>query len=52
MAGYLAIATNQTGVLRGLSATFIYGGTLLVLSIWMSGGVRQFKEKYLPLLSE
>jgi O-antigen/teichoic acid export membrane protein len=52
MAAYLAMPTNQTGILRGLSATLIYGGTLLALSIWMSGGVRQFKEKYLPLLSQ
>jgi O-antigen/teichoic acid export membrane protein len=52
MAAYLATPTNQSGILRGLSATLIYGGTLVALSIWMSGGVRQFKEKYLPLLSE
>ena len=52
MAVYLAVPTNQAGIWRGVSATFIYGGTLLALSIWVSGGPRQFKEKYLVLLSQ
>jgi hypothetical protein len=52
MAAYLAMTTNQTGILRGVSATLIYGGTLLALSIVVSGGPRRFKEKYLVLQSE
>jgi O-antigen/teichoic acid export membrane protein len=52
MAAYLALLANQAGVLRGITATLIYIGTLLFLSIWVSGGPRQFKEKYLVLLSQ
>lgn len=52
MAAYLALPTNQTGVLRGVSATLIYVGALLALSVWVSGGPRRFKEKYLVLLSQ
>jgi O-antigen/teichoic acid export membrane protein len=52
MAAYLAVATNQAGMLRSISATLIYTVTLLVLSIWISGGPRRFKEKYLILLSQ
>ncbi len=52
MAVFLAVPTNQTGWLRGISATLIYIGALLALSIWVSGGPRQFKEKYLVLLSQ
>jgi O-antigen/teichoic acid export membrane protein len=52
MAVFLAVPTNQTGWLRGISATLIYIGTLLFLSIWVSGGPRRFKEKYLVLLSQ
>jgi hypothetical protein len=39
-------------LLRGISATAIYSAALIVLSIWASGGLRQFKEKYLFLLTE
>ena len=52
MAAYLAMSTNQTGPLRGVLATLIYGGILLVLTVGASGGPRRFKEKYLVLLSE
>lgn len=52
MAAYLAMSTNQAGLLRGVSATLIYGGALLVLTIRASGGTRGFKEKYLVLLSQ
>jgi hypothetical protein len=52
MAAYLAVPTNQPAILRGLSATLIYAGTLLVLSVWVSGGVRRFREKYSVLLSD
>jgi O-antigen/teichoic acid export membrane protein len=52
MAAYLAVSTNQTGMVRGVLATLIYGGALLVLTVGASGGPRRFKEKYLVLLSE
>ncbi|MCU1242685.1 MAG: hypothetical protein JWO71_3411 [Candidatus Acidoferrum typicum] len=52
MAAYLAVPTNQAGWVRGISAALIYVGALLALSIWKSGGPRQFKEKYLVLLSQ
>jgi O-antigen/teichoic acid export membrane protein len=52
MATYLVLPSGRFGLLTGISATAIYSGALLVLSIWVSGGVRQFKEKYLVLLSE
>jgi len=52
MGAYLAMSTNQTGMVRGVLATLIYCGTLLVLTVGASGGPRRFKEKYLVLLSE
>ena len=52
MSAYLAMSTNQTGPLRGVLATLIYGGALLVLTIRASGGPRGFKEKYIVLLSQ
>ena len=52
MAAYLAVPTNQAGVLRGISAILIYGVALLALNIWVSGGPRRFREKYLVLLSQ
>jgi O-antigen/teichoic acid export membrane protein len=52
MAAYLAIPTNLAGVLRGVSASLIYGLALLVLAIFASGGLREFKNKYLPVSSE
>jgi O-antigen/teichoic acid export membrane protein len=52
MAGYLASPSARFGFLTGISAAAIYSGALLLLSIWVSGGVRQFKQKYLVLLSE
>jgi O-antigen/teichoic acid export membrane protein len=52
MAAYLAVPTNQAVWLRGISATLIYIGALLALSIWVSGGPRRFKEKYLVPLSQ
>jgi hypothetical protein len=43
---------TQSGILKGILATLIYGGTLLALNIWVSGGPRRFKDKYLVLISE
>jgi hypothetical protein len=37
-------------ILTGFSATLVYLAVLVVLAVWASGGVRQFKEKYLVLL--
>jgi O-antigen/teichoic acid export membrane protein len=51
MAGYLALATGRAGILTGVAATLIYAGALLALAIRASGGLREFKIKYLPLLS-
>ena len=53
MALYLALPpVGQIGLLTGASATVIYGAALFGLAVWASGGLRQFKEKYRPLLSE
>ena len=51
MAAYLAAPTGRAGLVTGVSATLIYSGALLALAIWASGGIRQFKDKFLPLLS-
>jgi len=51
MAAYLARSSGRTNVLTGLSATFIYAVVLLAFAIWASGGLRKFKDKYLPVLS-
>jgi O-antigen/teichoic acid export membrane protein len=52
MAAYLAIPSNQPGMARGVEATLIYSATLLALTVWVAGGPRRFKEKYLVLSSE
>jgi O-antigen/teichoic acid export membrane protein len=52
MVAYLALPSSRFGLLTGISATAIYAGALLVLTIWVSGGLRQFKQKYLILLSD
>jgi len=52
MTAYLAMPSNQAPLWRGVSATVIYGGALLALTIWRSGGPRRFKERYLVPLSE
>jgi O-antigen/teichoic acid export membrane protein len=49
MVTYLALTSGHLGPITAISATAIYAGTLLVVSIWVSGGVREFKEKYLVL---
>jgi O-antigen/teichoic acid export membrane protein len=52
MAAYLAVPAGRPGFLAGISATLIYGAALLAVAIWASGGFRQFKDKYRPLLPE
>lgn len=52
MAVYLAWPEGRSGLLIGVSATLIYGAALFGLAVWASGGLRQFREKYRPLLSE
>jgi len=52
MAAYFAVATNLEAVLRGVSATLIYGAALFALAILAPGRPRQFKNKYLLLGSE
>lgn len=51
MAVYLVLPKGRAGFSIGVTATLIYAGALLALAIWMAGGLRQFKDKYLPLLS-
>jgi len=51
MVAYLLVAAGG-GSLRGVSATLIYAAVLLALIIRASGGLRQFKDKYLLLWSE
>jgi O-antigen/teichoic acid export membrane protein len=52
MAAYLAALNGRLGILSGVSATLIYAVALFSVAIWASGGLRQFKDKYRPLLSE
>jgi len=52
MAAYLAVSTGRRDILTCVSAMLIYGSALIALAIWASGGPRQFKEKFLPLLSQ
>lgn len=50
---YLALPpAGRVSLLTGVSATVIYGAALFGLAVWASGGLREFKEKYRPLLSE
>ena len=51
MAAYLARTSGQANILTGLLATLIYVVALLASTIWTSGGLRKFKDKYLPVLS-
>lgn len=50
MAVYMALAITRVDLLTGFSATLVYLAVLVVLAVWASGGVRQFKEKYLLLV--
>jgi O-antigen/teichoic acid export membrane protein len=52
MTAYLVLPSTQAVILRGVSATAIYSAALIVLAIWASGGVRQFRDKYLSLRTE
>jgi O-antigen/teichoic acid export membrane protein len=50
MGAYMALAITSVDILAGFSATLVYLAVLLVLAVWSSGGVRQFREKYLLTL--
>jgi hypothetical protein len=52
MTAFLLLPSTREGILGGVSATVIYAAALLVLAIWASGGVRQFKNKFLFLGTE
>lgn len=52
MAVYLAESTGRGGILTCLSAILVYGAVLLAITIWESGGPREFKLKYLLLVSK
>lgn len=52
MAAYFLLPTNQVGIWRGVSAMAIYCAALILLTIWSSGGLRQFRRKYLLLSTE
>lgn len=52
MGAYLAVTTNLTAVVRGVSATLVYGAALFAVAVLASGGFRQFKNKYLLLEPE
>ena len=49
MAAYMTLAFTRVDILTGFSATLVYLAVLAVLAVWASGGLRQFKEKYLML---
>jgi len=51
MVVYLALDVAHKGILTSVVATLIYAAALLVLAVLACGGVRQFREKYLLLLS-
>lgn len=52
MTAYFLLPSSRVAILRGVSATAIYCASLVVLAVWASGGVRQFREKYLLLLTQ
>jgi len=52
MGAYLAVSADRAGLLTGISATLIYSGALFALTLWVCGGLRQFRDKYLVLLNE
>jgi O-antigen/teichoic acid export membrane protein len=52
MTAFLLLPSTGAGILRGVSATAIYTAALLCLTIWASGGYREFKAKYLLLRTE
>lgn len=51
MAAYFARTDGQANILTGLLATFTYAVVLLASTIWASGGLRQFKDRYLNVVS-
>jgi O-antigen/teichoic acid export membrane protein len=52
MALYLALVGNREVFLTIVSAGFVYMSILLALGVWSSGGLHQFKARYLYLWSE
>lgn len=52
MAAYLVAPSGRPSILAAVSATLIYAAALFAVAIWASGGLREFKDKYRPLLSE
>jgi O-antigen/teichoic acid export membrane protein len=52
MTAYFLLPSSREGIFRGVLAAAIYCAALIVLTIWASGGVRQFRDKYLLLLTE
>lgn len=44
---YFTMAKSQSGLLSVVPASSIYFGALLCLAIWSSGGLQQFKMRYL-----
>lgn len=52
MTAYFLLPANQAGILRGISAMAVYCTALVALAIGASGGLRQFKDKYLFPLTE
>jgi O-antigen/teichoic acid export membrane protein len=52
MAAYFLLSSSRAEILRGVSSIAIYSAALIVLTIWASGGIRQFRDKYLLLLTE
>lgn len=52
MTAFLLLPSTGAGVLRGVSATVIYTAALICLTIWASGGYREFKAKFVLLRTE
>jgi hypothetical protein len=51
MVAYLATLSGRLGLLSGASAVLVYCGVLLLLTIWTTGGPRQFKSRFLQVWS-
>ena len=51
MVAYLLMDISRADFLVGVSSVLVYSAALFALTIWTSGGFRQFREKCLFLLS-
>jgi len=51
MAACLILTDGRSRILSGMAATLVYFAALAALTVWTSGGPREFRAKYLPLLS-